>query len=90
MTSKISNSEIGSSHWLNTILGNILRIGEYMIKHKKLTKEQCTDYGESCYHGSREILDWFSVHPLVLIESQERFILKKLKEKYESTNQDNN
>ena len=28
--SKLTNSEIGSRHWYNTLLGNISRIGEYL------------------------------------------------------------
>lgn len=85
MLSKISNSEIGSSHWLNTLLGTILHIGEYMQDHPILTPTQHQNYGKFCYENAREILDWFSVNHVEAIETTEKELLKKLKQKYENT-----
>lgn len=58
--SKLSNSEIGSLHWLNTILGSVARTGELM--------QNCPDpswyrdlgaYGKTIEDNVREVMNYF-------------------------------
>lgn len=59
--SKLTNSEIGSVHWFNTIMGNILHTGEYLMNHG-IEKDGLTDYmvkkwGKQLYEEAQEMID---------------------------------
>ena len=81
--SEYSNSEMGSGHWLNTILSRHLHIGEFMRDRGHLTEIQCRNWGETIMIQSRELLDWFSINTPESIEFFERDLLDRLKKKYE-------
>ena len=55
-----TNSSMGSTHWLNTLLGRILRNGEYIVNNYdnfNLTKERLLIIGESTYSAAKELID---------------------------------
>ena len=57
--SRLTNSEIGSVHWFNTIMGNILRTGEYLMEHgtKGLMNETVKGWGGLLYDQAKELID---------------------------------
>lgn len=57
--SKLTNSEIGSVHWFNTIMGNILRTGEYLKEHgtNGISEDTVKQWGEHLYVQAQEMID---------------------------------
>ena len=60
MISKLTNSEIGSRHWFNTLLGNIKQIGQFM-EQNGLTEDQEKNWGKQLAEYSQELLDNFEI-----------------------------
>ncbi len=58
MISKRTNSEIGSHHWLMTILGRISRKGEY-LKCKTPNMPTLRSWGDSIYEDARELIAYY-------------------------------
>ena len=60
--SKFTSSEIGSTHWFNTLSGTILRAGEFLKQHgnEHATTEQIKKWGEMVYERQEEISEWFN------------------------------
>jgi hypothetical protein len=56
MESKLTNSEIGSSHWFVTLVAKCKHIGEFM-KDRQITDEQRQVWGEEIYNACSELLD---------------------------------
>lgn len=80
MVSKISNSEIGSIHWLNTLLGRQIHIGEIlqqtMINHNLIDYDM---FGEQLNDISQELLNHYSpITPVNPISEEERIKFLKL------------
>lgn len=86
MKSNITNSDIGSTHWFNSIMGNLFQIGEFMKKHE-VKPEQRIVWGVLFMDIAREMTEWNKIAPAERIEALERKLLKELKEKYESKRQ---
>jgi hypothetical protein len=57
-----TNSPIGSSHWFNTILGNIAHIGDYMQTHE-LTDEQRATWGKQLSENARHLIGNYTKIP---------------------------
>ena len=53
-----TNSNPGSSHWFNTIMGEHLRTGEF-LKDKVPDKETIQKWGQNLFNTSKEVIDWF-------------------------------
>lgn len=66
--SQLSNSEIGTKHWYNTLLAKCIHIGEYM-KSKELTPEQRENWGNQLMECGRELLDNYEA-----VQDSERMI----------------
>jgi hypothetical protein len=56
--SKITNSVIGSTHWFRTIMGNNLRIGEYLKTNNDISPSLLNDWGKQIYDSCKELLEW--------------------------------
>lgn len=56
--SNFTNSEIGSRHWFNTLIGRVLHVGEFL---KDQTPEERTlrIWGQAVYDAMTEIRDYF-------------------------------
>jgi len=54
--SALTNSEIGSKHWLNTMLGQILHIGEYM-EDSPIEEEVRKNWGRTIQEYAGEIMN---------------------------------
>lgn len=65
-TSKLTNSSIGSIHWLNTLGGRILRIGEYMAEFPSESFEYQVRYGQELANSAREIMDYFKSNKSII------------------------
>lgn len=55
-----TNSNMGSTHWLNTLLGRILHNGEYIVNNydsPNLTKERLLIMGETVYNAAKELIE---------------------------------
>ena len=52
-----TNSEIGSYHWFATLMGQIIRMGEFIEKHPD--HEMVKPYGEKIKSISRFVADNF-------------------------------
>ena len=74
MISKISNSEIGSIHWLNTLLGTQKDIAEILTQ--KAISSNLIDYsllGEQLMNISKELLSYYSpITPNETVTEEER------------------
>lgn len=57
-TSTLTNSEIGSRHWFNTILGNHLNVGEFMTDRPN-DAQYFAEWGKQLAISSRELIDNF-------------------------------
>lgn len=55
--SKRINSELGSLHWLNTLLGNVAHMGEYLKNYGQ--EQKIRHYGELIEGDVREVMDYF-------------------------------
>ena len=53
-----TNSNPGSAHWFNTIMGKHLRTGEF-LKDKVPDKEIVMKWGEELFNTSKEVINWF-------------------------------
>jgi hypothetical protein len=56
MISNLTNSEIGSQHWYNTLLAKIESFGRYMRMHR-LTPQQEATWGKMMIDYSKELID---------------------------------
>lgn len=56
--SKVIESEIGSLHWLNTLLDSYLRMGESLEK-MDINPDVLPIWGDVLYRGSMEIMEYF-------------------------------
>lgn len=64
--SKLSNSEIGSLHWLNTLLGRVAHIGEFIQNHpdpnwwnESQLAPSLGVYGKLIEEDVREVMNYF-------------------------------
>lgn len=55
----LSNSPIGSHHWFATLMGQILRVGEF-LKDKSPDEEHVRIWGKNVYDNSRQIIEWWN------------------------------
>lgn len=53
--SPLTNSEIGSRHWYNTLLGSIQRIGEYIAEHAN--QPLIREYGNTLKTGADHLYE---------------------------------
>lgn len=53
-----TNSEIGSEHWFNTLMGRMLRYGEFIYNNPE--HENVKEYGKSIQDTSRFIMDSYN------------------------------
>jgi len=53
-----TNSNPGSSHWFNTIMGKHLRVGEF-LKEKLPSEETVKEWGQELFDTSKEVINWF-------------------------------
>lgn len=60
MISKLTNSEIGSRHWFNTLLTNIKHIGQYM-EQNGVSEDQEKNWGKKLAENSQELMDNFEL-----------------------------
>lgn len=73
MISKISNSEIGSIHWLNTLLGKQKDIGEILLQNWTPNTPNKEYWGTLLVEISKELLDYYSQRtPVNPITEEER------------------
>lgn len=73
--SEVIDSVIGTAHWFNTLMGSILRSGEYLMKHgtKDIDDAEMKLWGKRIYDYSKEIIDnsamigdiWFTKEDLI-------------------------
>ena len=76
--SQFSNSEIGSTHWFNTLSGSILRIGEWLKEHgnENASRQQFKTWGEMVYERQQELIEWFNISK----ERDIEYILREMKD----------
>lgn len=51
-----THSPLGSIHWFRTIVGNMLRVGEFLAEHGNAKPELIKPYGKSIYDTCKELL----------------------------------
>jgi hypothetical protein len=51
-----TNSPLGSTHWFRTIVGNMLRTGEFLAEYGTSKPDLVKPYGQSIYNTCKELL----------------------------------
>ena len=59
--SEFSHSEIGSSHWFNTLVGNAANIGQYLHIHGSsgISETTLVQWGTELWERSKELMEWY-------------------------------
>lgn len=56
---KKEEMKIGCSHWFNTLIAGIMRIGEYMILHPDEKLNAQKEWGETIQNTAKDMMEWF-------------------------------
>lgn len=59
--SDFSNSEIGTAHWFNTLIGNSMNVGQYLHLHGStgISEETLAEWGMGLWERSKELMQWY-------------------------------
>lgn len=61
------NDVLGSSHWMNTLMGHVLHIGYYMTTHETIKPEHLKAWGQQLKDVALDVSDW---HKEMMIEKK--------------------
>lgn len=50
--------EIGSTHWFNTLMSTVARIGEFMAKRPDMPIDLTLAYGDNLYAIAKDMIEW--------------------------------
>lgn len=66
------NDAIGSDHWFNTLMSQVLHIGEYMKTHPDRKLEHQKDWGEKLYNIAKDMFEQKRTNSIAIEKREER------------------